>query len=137
MFKLSFIYIGSFCFILSLLSFFNIIYSYYFEILYNIEIYIYTLIISLIFASLFFVKKNELKKISIYEKIISVAAGYLILPLIVSVPYYFGLSNLSFLNIILIYSGFTSKVLRFLKMLKTRSEYFNMSLSQWFGGYIF
>ncbi len=98
MFKLSFIYIGSFCFILSLLSFFNIIYSYYFEILYNIEIYIYTLIISLIFASLFFVKKNELKKISIYEKIISVAAGYLILPLIISVPYYFGLSNLSFLN---------------------------------------
>ena len=87
MLKLSFVYIGSFCFILSLLSFFNIIYSYYFEILYNVEIYTYTIIISLIFSSLFFLKKNEFKKISIYEKIIAVTSGYLILPLIISIPY--------------------------------------------------
>ena len=39
MFKFSFIYIGSFCFVLSVLSFFNIIYSYYFEIFNNIEVY--------------------------------------------------------------------------------------------------
>ena len=84
MFKLSFIYVGSFCFVLSLLSFFNIIYSYYFEILYNIEIYTYTIIISLIFSCLFFFKKNSFKKISIYEKILAVVLGYIILPLIIS-----------------------------------------------------
>ena len=140
MFKLSFIYIGSFCFILSLLSFFNIIYSYYFEILYNIEIYIYTLIISLIFASLFFVKKNELKKISIYEKIISVAAGYLILPLIVSVPYYFGLSNLSFLNSYFeSVSGFTSTGFTVFENVKNLDQSILIwrSTSQWFGGLYF
>ena len=79
MFKLSFIYIGSFCLILSLLSFFNIIYSYYFEIFNNIEIYSYTLIISLLLGSLFFLKKKDFRKISLYEKIIAVSLGYLIL----------------------------------------------------------
>ena len=109
MFKLSFIYVGSFCLILSLLSFFNIIYSYYFEILYNIEIYTYTIIISLFFSSLFFLKKNEFKKISLYEKIIAVTSGYLILPLIISIPYYFGLNYLSFIDSYFeAISGFTS-----------------------------
>ena len=140
MFKLSFIYIGSFCFVLSLLSFFNIIYSYYFEILYNIEIYIYTLIISLIFSSLFFLKKNELKKISIYEKIISVATGYLILPLIISVPYYLGLNNLSFLNSYFeAVSGFTSTGFTVFENVKNLDQSILIwrSTSQWFGGLYF
>tara|TARA_B100002051_G_C16709447_1_gene625788 strand:+ start:442 stop:1845 length:1404 start_codon:yes stop_codon:yes gene_type:complete len=140
MFKLSFIYIGSFCFVLSLLSFFNIIYSYYFEILYNIEIYIYTLIISLIFSSLFFLKKNELKKISIYEKIISVASGYLILPLIISVPYYLGLNNLSFLNSYFeAVSGFTSTGFTVFENVKNLDQSILIwrSTSQWFGGLYF
>ena len=79
MFKLSFIYIWSFCLILSLLSFFNIIYSYYFEIFNNIQVYSYTLIIALIFSSFSLIKKKEFKKISIYEKIIAVGLGYLII----------------------------------------------------------
>ncbi len=140
MFKLSFIYIGSFCFVLSLLSFFNIIYSYYFEILYNIEIYIYTLIISLIFSSLFFLKKNELKKISIYEKIISVATGYLILPLIITVPYYLGLNNLSFLNSYFeAVSGFTSTGFTVFENVKNLDQSILIwrSTSQWFGGLYF
>ena len=140
MFKLSFIYIGSFCFVLSLLSFFNIIYSYYFEILYNIEIYIYTLIISLIFSSIFFLKKNELKKISIYEKIISVASGYLILPLIISVPYYLGLNNLSFLNSYFeAVSGFTSTGFTVFENVKNLDQSILIwrSTSQWFGGLYF
>ena len=109
MFKFSFIYIGSFCFILSLLSFFNIIYSYYFEIYNNIDVYTYTLVISLIFSSLFFLKKNQFKKISIYQKIISVTLGYLILPIIISIPYYFGLNYLTFIDSYFeAVSGFTS-----------------------------
>ena len=133
-------YLSFFFAVITLLSFFNIIYSYYFEILYNIEIYIYTLIISLIFASLFFVKKNELKKISIYEKIISVAAGYLILPLIISVPYYFGLSNLSFLNSYFeSVSGFTSTGFTVFENVKNLDQSILIwrSTSQWFGGLYF
>ena len=46
--KFSSIYISSFLFLISIFSFFNIIYSNYFDIFFNIENYIYTLIISLI-----------------------------------------------------------------------------------------
>ena len=140
MFKLSFIYIGSFCFILSLLSFFNIIYSYYFEILYNIEVYSYTLIISLIFSSLFFLKKNEFKKISLYEKIIAVAFGYLILPLIILIPYFFGLNNLSFIDSYFeATSGFTSTGFSIFDNVKSLDQSLLLwrSTSQWFGGLYF
>ncbi len=140
MFKLSFVYIGSFCFILSLLSFFNIIYSYYFEILYNVEIYTYTIIISLIFSSLFFLKKNEFKKISIYEKIIAVTSGYLILPLIISIPYYFGLNNLSFTNSYFeAVSGFSSTGFSIFENIKYLDQSLLLwrSTSQWFGGLYF
>ena len=88
----------------------------------------------------FFVKKNELKKISIYEKIISVAAGYLILPLIISVPYYFGLSNLSFLNSYFeSVSGFTSTGFTVFENVKNLDQSILIwrSTSQWFGGLYF
>ncbi len=140
MFKLSFIYIGSFCFVLSLLSFFNIIYSYYFEILYNIEIYTYTIIISLIFSSLFFLKNNEIKKISLYEKIFAVASGYIILPLIISIPYYFGLNNVSFINSLFeAVSGFTSTGFSIFENVKYLDQSLLLwrSTSQWFGGLYF
>ena len=140
MFKLSFIYIGSFCLILSLLSFFNIIYSYYFEILYNIEIYLYTLLISLTLSSLFFLKKSDLKKISIYEKIIAVTSGYLILPLIILIPYYFGLDYLTFTDSYFeAVSGFTSTGFTVFENVKYLDQSLLLwrSTSQWFGGLFF
>ena len=140
MFKLSFIYLGSFCFILSLLSFFNIIYSYYFDVLYNIEVYSYTLIISLMFSSFFFIIKKEIKKISIYEKIIAVISGYIILPLIISIPYYFGLNYISFVNSYFeAVSGFTSTGFSIFDNVKylDQSMLLWRSTSQWFGGLYF
>tara|TARA_Y100000590_G_scaffold204861_1_gene232349 strand:+ start:1999 stop:3402 length:1404 start_codon:yes stop_codon:yes gene_type:complete len=140
MFKFSLIYVGSFCFVLSLLSFFNIIYSYYFEIFNNIEVYTYTLIISLVFSSLFFFKKSEFKKISIYEKIISVILGYFILPLIISIPYYFGLNYLSFIDSYFeAISGFTSTGFSIFENVKHLDQSLLLwrSTSQWFGGLYF
>ncbi len=140
MFKLSFVYIGSFSLILSILSFFNIIYSYYFEILYNIEIYTYTIIISLILSSLFFIKRNFFKKISIYEKIIAVVSGYLILPLVISIPYYFGLNYLSFVDSYFeAISGFTSTGFSIFNNVKYLDQSLLLwrSTSQWFGGLYF
>jgi len=140
MFKLSFVYIGSFSLILSLLAFFNIIYSYYFKIFYNIEIYTYTIIISLIFSSLYFLKKNDFKKISIYEKIIAVVSGYLILPLIISIPYFFGINYTSFIDSYFeAVSGFTSTGFSIFENVKylDNSLLLWRSTSQWFGGLYF
>ena len=140
MFKISFIYIGLFCFILALLSFFNIIYSYYFEIFNNIEIYTYTLIISLLLSLLYFTKKKDLKKITLYEKIISVVLGYLVLPLILSIPYFFGLKYLPFIDSYFeAISGFTSTGFSVFDNVKHLDQSLLLwrSTSQWFGGLYF
>ena len=140
MFKLSFIYLGLFSFILSLLSFFNIIYSYYFEIFNNIQIYLYTLVISLIFISFFFIKKNQFKKISIYEKIIAVTFGYILFPFIILIPYYFGLNYLTFVESYFeAVSGFTSTGFSVFENVKHLDQSLLLwrSTSQWFGGLYF
>ena len=67
--KFSSIYISSFLFLISIFSFFNIIYSNYFDIFFNIENYIYTLFISLILGSFFlFFNRKNVKKISFMKK---------------------------------------------------------------------
>ena len=94
----SLMYLALFSFLISILSFFNIIYSYYFNLYLNIDSYIYSLILSLIFGCIFFLKKKDEFRISIYHKIITVMSGYIILQLIILVPFYFSIYNLSFLD---------------------------------------
>ena len=73
--KISFIYIGAFLILLSIFAFFNIIYSYYFNLYLNIDTYFYTLIISLIIGVGSFIKKKNELKVSIYNKILTVIVG--------------------------------------------------------------
>jgi len=89
---LKLIYLSVFCGIISILSFFNIIYSYYLNLYLNLNTYVYTLFLS-IFLTIFFyyVKNNDEKKTSIYEKIATIILGYFLLPLIISIPFYFSI----------------------------------------------
>ena len=138
--NISIIYIGSFCLILSLLSFFNIIYSYYFNLYLNIDAYIYTLFISLFIGCIIlFKKKNELK-ISIYHKIITVLLGYLFLPILIALPYYLSIYNISFLDCYFeAISGFTSTGFSIFNNIKhlDQSLIIWRSTSQWVGGIYF
>ena len=139
--KYSSIYISAFLFLISIFSFFNIIYSNYFDIFFNIENYIYTLIISLILGSfiLFFNRKN-VKKISLYEKIFTVLLGYILFPLIISIPYYFGIHNITLLNSYFeAISGFTSTGFTIFENIKQLDESLILwrSTSQWIGGIYF
>mgnify|MGYP005727646589 CR=1 FL=1 len=85
--KFSTIYLSSFLFLISIFSFFNIIYSNYFDIFYNIENYIYTLTISLFLGVILILfNKTNTKKITLYEKIFTVLIGYFLFPLIISIP---------------------------------------------------
>ena len=78
-------YLRFFTSLVAILSFFNILYSYYFNLYLNVDSYVYTLLISIIpLITIFFIKKKE-AKISIYSKIITVISGYLILPILYSV----------------------------------------------------
>ncbi len=139
--KFSSFYISSFLFLISIFSFFNIIYSNYFDIFFNIENYVYTLIVSLILGSiLLFLNKTNVKKISIYEKIFTVLIGYILFPLIISIPYYFGIKNITLLNSYFeAISGFTSTGFTVFDNIKQLDESLILwrSTSQWIGGIYF
>ena len=133
-------YLGVFFLLLSILSFFNIIYSYYFNLYLNIDAYFYTFLISAIIGGTsFFKKKNEIK-INIYSKIFAVIIGYFLIPLIISIPYYFSIYNLSFLNCYFeSISGFTSTGFTVFENIKHLDESLILwrSTSQWIGGIYF
>ena len=136
----SLIYLGIFSLIISVLSFFNIIYSYYFNLYLNLDSYIYALILSLILGSIFLIKKKDNYKISIYHKIITVISGYFILPIIISVPFYFSIYNISFLDSYFeSISGFTSTGFSVFDNVKHLDESLILwrSSSQWVGGLYF
>ena len=139
--KFSSIYISSFLFLISIFSFFNIIYSNYFNIFYNIENYIYTLLISFFVGGLLlFFNRTNTKKITLYEKIFTVLLGYILFPLILSIPYYLSIQNISFLNSYFeAISGFTSTGFTIFENIKQLDESLILwrSTSQWVGGIYF
>jgi trk system potassium uptake protein len=135
------IYLSVFFGILSILAFFNIAYSYYLNLYLNLNTYIYTLIVSTLLAILFYyIKDNDEKKITIYEKILTVLLGYFLLPLIISIPFYFSIYNLTFVNAFFeSISGFTSTGFTIFDNINhiDQSLILWRSSSQWIGGLYF
>ncbi len=133
-------YLGVFFTLLSVLSFFNIIYSYYFNLYLNINTYFYTFLISGFIGLSSLVIKKSTFKINIYSKIITIILGYFLLPLIISIPFYFSIYNLSFLNCYFeSVSGFTSTGFTVFENIKhlDQSLIIWRSTSQWIGGIYF
>ena len=97
MIKLQLKYLSFFFGLISILSFFNIIYSYYLNLYLNLNTYYLSLIISLLISVLFFKLKNNEKKQSIFDKISTVLLGYILIPLILCIPFYFSIYNLTLL----------------------------------------
>ncbi len=135
------IYLSVFCGIISLLSFFNIIYSYYLNLYLNLNTYIFTFLISIFLAIIFYlIKSNDEKKTTIYEKILTVLLGYFLLPLVISIPFYFSIYNLTFINSYFeAISGFTSTGFTVFDNIKhiDQSLILWRSASQWLGGLYF
>ena len=133
-------YLGIFFLLLSILSFFNIIYSYYFNLYLNINTYFYTLIISLIIGINSLIKNKVEIKVNIYSKIIAVIVGYFLIPLVIAIPYYFSIYNVSFLNCYFeSISGFTSTGFTIFYNIKHLDQSLILwrSTSQWIGGIYF
>ena len=68
MFGLQIKYLSFFFGLISILSFFNIIYSYYFNFYLNLDTYYFSLFLSSILAILFYSLKISPKKTSIFQK---------------------------------------------------------------------
>ena len=135
------IYLSVFFGIVSILAFFNITYSYYLNLYLNLNTYIYTFIVSIFLAILFYyVKSNDEKKITIYEKILTILLGYFLLPLVISIPFYFSIYNLTFVNAFFeSISGFTSTGFTIFDNINhiDQSLILWRSSSQWIGGLYF
>ena len=135
------IYLSVFCGVISILSFFNIIYSHYFNLYLNLNTYVYTFFISIFLMILFYyTKSNNEKKTSIYEKISTIIFGYFLLPLVISVPFYFSIYNLTFINSYFeAISGFTSTGFTIFENIKHIDQGLILwrSSSQWIGGLYF
>ena len=96
MLKLQLKYLSFFFGLVSILSFFNILYSYYLNLYLNLGTYYISLGISLTVSLLFYKIKISEKKLSIFDKIFTVLLGYILIPLILSIPFYFSIYNLTF-----------------------------------------
>ena len=135
------IYLSVFFGIVSILAFFNIVYSYYLNLYLNLNTYIYTFIVSIFLAILFYyTKSNDEKKITIYEKILTILLGYFLLPLVISIPFYFSIYNLTFINAFFeSISGFTSTGFTIFDNINhiDQSLILWRSASQWIGGLYF
>jgi len=135
------IYLSVFCGIISILSFFNIVYSYYLNLYLNLNTYIYTFLISFILTIIFYlINNNDGKKTTIYEKISTILLGYFFLPLIISLPFYFSIYNLTFINSYFeAVSGFTSTGFTIFDNINhiDQSLILWRSSSQWVGGLYF
>jgi len=135
------IYLSVFFGIISILSFFNIVYSYYLNLYLNLDTYVYTFVVSILLTLLFyFSKSNESKKITIYEKILTIFFGYFLLPMIISIPFYFSIYNLTFVNSYFeAISGFTSTGFTIFDNINhiDQSLILWRSASQWIGGLYF
>ena len=138
--RYSIVFLASFSLFISFLSLLNIIYSYYFNLYLNLNSYFPSLIIPLILGiTLFFFKTKNLK-LSIYNKIITIIIGYTIFPILISLPYYFSIYNISFIDSYFeAISGFTSTGFSIFDNIKHLDESLILwrSTSQWIGGLYF
>tara|TARA_A100001015_G_scaffold66469_1_gene73475 strand:- start:1057 stop:2463 length:1407 start_codon:yes stop_codon:yes gene_type:complete len=138
--KFSFTFIGIFSLIISFFSIINIIYSNYFNHFLNIHSYSYAFFPSIIIALACLTVKKDNKKISIYEKILTITSGYFLLPLLISAPYYFSIYDITFTNSYFeAISGFTSTGFSTFENIKQIDQSLILwrSTSQWIGGLYF
>ena len=142
MFRSTFLYLGIFTIFVSIFSLFNIFFCYYFDTSLNIQVYFGSLLVSLFLGIIFiFYNKKFLDvKINFFEKLFLVIAGFFYFPLLISMPYYLSIYDISFINSYFeAISGFTSTGFTILESVKEIDEPLLIwrSGSQWLGGLYF
>ena len=140
MFGLKIRYLSFFFGLISILSFFNVVYSYYLNLYLNLNTYYISLIVSLFISLLFYKFEHTKLKTTIFDKILTVFFGYILIPIVLSLPFYFSIYNLTFLNAFFeAISGFTSTGFTIFENIKhiDQSLILWRSSIQWIGGLYF
>ena len=125
----------------SFFSILNILYSFYFDFILDLNSYLITLIISLIIGSSFwYVGRNSSKDISLVDQMIFIVLSFFLIPLLLSVPYFFSIYNIDFLNSYFeSVSGITATGFSIIENIQDIDEPLLLwrSSSQWLGGLFF
>ena len=140
MFSIQIRYLSFFFGLISILSFFNIIYSYYLNLYLNLNTYYFSLFVSFVISLILYKSKLPEKKLSIFDKILTVFFGYILITLVLSLPFYLSIYNLTFLNSFFeSISGFTSTGFTIFENIRhiDQSLILWRSSIQWIGGLYF
>ena len=134
-------YLSLFCFPISLLSFVNILYASYFDYFLSIDTYFITLVTSLL-AGLGFLYfgKGSLKNINFVEQLILIICAYILMSVLIAIPFYLSNYQVTFLNSIFeSISGLTGTGFSIFKDIKYLDPTLILwrSSSQWIGGLFF
>ena len=134
-------YLSLFCFPISILAFINILYATYFDYFLSIETYFTTLVVSLIIGSgLLYFGKNSVKKINFIDQLILIISTYLLISILIAIPFYLSNYQVTFLNSIFeAVSGLTGTGFSILKNIKYLDPTLVLwrSSTQWIGGLYF
>ena len=134
-------YLSLFCFPISILSFINILYSSYFDYFLNVEGYFTSLIVSFVSGvTLYFLGKNSNKKLTFYEQIILIILTYILISVLVAIPYFLSIYQISFIDSLFeSFSGLTVTGFSIFNNIKQIDPALLLwrSSSQWIGGLFF
>ena len=136
-----FYYLGLSCYPVTFFSFFNILYSSYFNYYLNLDTYILTLFISFFFGlTFYFLSRKADKEIKFYEQLLLIFLIYIFVSILIAIPYIFSIYQLSFIDSFFeSVSGLTNTGFTVFNNIK----YFDPTLilwrssSQWIGGLFF
>ena len=96
-------YLSLFCFPVSFLAFINILYASYFDYFLSIDTYFITLISSVLLGlSLMYYGKKSPKNINFIEQLILIICVYVLISVLVSIPFYLGGTALLIVVVVMI-----------------------------------
>jgi len=134
-------YLGIFILIVSAFSIINIFYSIYFDFIIGLNSYLITFSISLILGSLFcYLGHNYKKDISLRDQIFFILLSFILIPVLISIPYFLSIYDLDLLNAYFeSVSGFTTTGFSIIYNINEIDEPLILwrSSSQWMGGLLF
>ena len=134
-------FFGIFSLLVSLFSVLNILYSIYFKFFIDLNSYLLTFLITLFIGFIFcYIGRHYSKNFTLLDQIVFIILSFVILPLLISIPYYFSVYDISLLNSYFeSVSGFTTTGFSIIENVKNIDEPLMLwrSSSQWMGGLLF
>jgi len=134
-------YLGLYSFFVSFFSILNILYSIYFDFKIDLNSYLITFFISAFVGILFYYfGRNYNKDISLTDQITFIILSFILIPFLISIPYFLSIYNFGFLNSYFeSVSGFSNTGFTIIERVKNIDEPLILwrSSSQWLGGLFF